>query len=232
MTDPIRSHTDAGSAEPAAPHTSAVGAADTARPTSLSAIIRGRRSVRHYQSRPVPRELVEQILDAATWAPSPHGAQPWRFVVLTRPEVKARLADAMGADWQRNLEMDGQDAATVAIRLQKSRQRLLEAPVLVLLCLYLEDLDRYPDVQRQMAEETMAVQSLGAAAQNMLLTAYSLGLDMGWMCAPLFCPDIVVTALDLPRTLKPHALLTLGYAARDPKRRSRRPLSQLIIRYD
>jgi len=204
---------------------------ELARPGDLPSIIRGRRSVRHYQSRAVPRELVEAILEAARWAPSPHGAQPWRFVVLTRPEVKVRLAEAMGTDWQRNLEMDGQDATTVAIRLAKSRQRLLEAPVLILLCLYLADLDRYPDSQRQAAEEIMAIQSLGAAAQNMLLTAYSLGLDMGWMCAPLFCPDVVVATLDLPQTLIPHALFTLGYAARDPQRRPRRPLADLVV-YD
>jgi coenzyme F420-0:L-glutamate ligase/coenzyme F420-1:gamma-L-glutamate ligase len=202
------------------------------RPSDLSGIIRGRRSVRQYQPRAVPRELVEAVLEAGGWAPSPHGTQPWRFVVLTRPEVKARLAEAMGADWQRNLEMDGQAVTIVARRLEKSRQRLLDAPVLILFCLYLGDLERYPDAARQAAEETMAVQSLGAAAQNMLLMAYSLGLDMGWMCAPLFCPDVVVAALDLPATLIPHALLTLGYAAQDPKRRPRRPLAELVARYD
>ncbi len=65
------------------------------------------------------------------------------------------------------------------------------APVCVVVCLYLEDLDVYPDVERQAAETTMAVQSLGAAAQNLLLAAYALGLDAGWLCAPLFCPDTV-----------------------------------------
>ena len=51
----------------------------------------------------------------------------------------------------------------------------------------------------------MAVQSLGAAAQNMLLAAYDLGLDAGWMCAPLFCPEEVVEALALDQALVPHA---------------------------
>ena len=78
----------------------------------------------------------------------------------------------------------------------------------------------------------MAIQSLGAAAQNILLAAYDLGLDGGWLCAPLFCPDTVRAALDLPPTLHPHALLTLGYAAQEPKRRERLPLADLIVRYE
>lgn len=199
---------------------------------TLAELMQGRRSVRQYQSTPVERALIEQVLEAARWAPSPHGRQPWRFVVLTRQESKKRLADFMGETWQKNLEMDGQDAEIVRIRLEKSRLRILNAPVLILPCLYLDDLDRYPDEQRQSDETTMAIQSLGAAIQNMLLMAYDLGLDGGWMCAPLFCPEVVCEALDLDTKLIPHALITLGYAAADPKRRARRPLSELIVRFD
>lgn len=195
-------------------------------------VARGRRSVRQYQKRAVPRLLIERILEAAAWAPSPHGRQPWRFVVLTQPELRARLAQAMGSEWKRNLEMDGEPAEVVAIRLEKSHQRFVHAPVIVIPCLYLAELDQYADRSRQSAEETMAVQSLGAAVQNMLLAAYSLGLDTGWMCAPLFCPEVVSRALGLEAALTPHALITLGYAASDPARRPHRPLDELIARWD
>jgi coenzyme F420-0:L-glutamate ligase/coenzyme F420-1:gamma-L-glutamate ligase len=192
--------------------------------------IHGRRSVRRYLSRKVPDEIVDQVLEAARWAPSPHGRQPWRFAVLRREETRERLADAMGEEWRVNLEMDGQSAEIVERRLEGSRRRLLDAPVLVLLCLYLEDLDEYADLERQRGETTMAVQSLGAAAQNALLAAYELGLDGGWMCAPLFCPEKVIEALGLDPKLVPHALLTLGYAEGDPpKRRSRQSLEDLVI---
>jgi len=188
--------------------------------------------VRKFQTRPVPRALIEQILEAARWAPSPHGRQPWRFVVLTRQEVKIHLADRMGDTWQQNLEMDGQDAEVVNIRLEKSRQRILNAPAIIIPCLYLEDLDRYPDERRQADETIMAIQSIGAAIQNMLLMAFDLGLDTGWMCAPLFCPEVVCEALDLDKRLIPQALITVGYAAADPQRRERLPLSSLVVRYD
>jgi len=202
------------------------------RSSDLAALLRSRRSVRSYQQRPVTREQLEQILEAARWAPSPHGRQPWRFVVLTRQESKLLLADRMGETWQRNLEMDKQDAAIVNIRREKSRQRILNAPALIIPCLYLEDLDSYPDEQRQDDEKTMAVQSIGAAIQNMLLMAYDMGLDAGWMCAPLFCPEVVCDALSLDPRLIPQALITVGYAAADPKRRERLPLDSLIVHFD
>lgn len=202
------------------------------RTNTLAALLQSRRSVRKYQARPVSRELIEQVLEAARWAPSPHGKQPWRFVVLTRREVKLQLADRMGDTWRQNLEMDRQDTEIVNVRLEKSRERILNAPVIIIACLYLEDLDCYPDEKRQADETIMAIQSIGAAIQNMLLMAYDMGLDTGWMCAPLFCPEVVCEALDLDKRLVPHALVTMGYAAADPKRRERLPLSSLIVRFD
>jgi F420 biosynthesis protein FbiB-like protein len=192
-------------------------------------LLQGRRSVRQFQHTPVARELIEQVLEAARWAPSPHGRQPWRFAIVNSAETKARLAERMGTAWRHNLEMDGQETGVVNTRLEKSRQRILHAPVIILPCLYLEDLDRYPDAQRQADETTMAIQSLGAAIQNMLLMAYDLGLDAGWMCAPLFCPEVVCETLSLDNHLIPQAMIILGYAAADPKRRERLPLRSLVI---
>jgi coenzyme F420-0:L-glutamate ligase / coenzyme F420-1:gamma-L-glutamate ligase len=202
------------------------------RTDNLASLMRGRRSVRKYATRPVSRELIEHILEAGRWAPSPHGRQPWRFVVLTREAAKTQLAEDMGETWQQNLRMDGQDEKIVNIRLEKSRQRILNAPVIIVPCLYLEDMDHYPDEKRQDDETIMAIQSIGAAIQNMLLMAYDLGLDSGWMCAPLFCPEVVCSSLDLDKRLIPQALITVGYAATDPQRRERLPLSSLIVRFD
>ncbi|GAC1394527.1 MAG: nitroreductase family protein [Ktedonobacteraceae bacterium] len=213
-------------------HSEARSETQSGRSSDLATLLRNRRSVRSYQQRPVTREQLEQILEAARWAPSPHGRQPWRFVVLTKQEAKLLLADRMGETWQHNLEMDKQDAAIVTLRLEKSRQRILNAPAIVIPCLYLEDLDHYPDEHRQEDEKTMAIQSIGAAIQNMLLMTYELGLDAGWMCAPLFCPEVVCDALNLDTRLIPQALITIGYAAADPKRRERLPLSSLIVHFD
>lgn len=198
----------------------------------LEAVLRGRRSVRAFRPDPVPRAIVEAAIAAAGWAPSPHGRQPWRFAVVESRERRFALAEAMAETWEAQLNLDGQDAAAVAHRLARSRERLETAPVLVAPCLYLDDLDVYPDADRQEAERLMAIQSFGAAVQNLLLSLYAAGLDAGWMCAPLFCPDVVRDALGLAPNLHPHALIPIGYAAKDPVRRPRRPLAELIVSWD
>jgi PPOX class probable F420-dependent enzyme len=202
------------------------------RPSDLLSVIQGRRSVRAFSPEPVPRGVVERAIAAAGWAPSPHGRQPWRYAVVESYERRLALADAMGETWQRQLALDGQEPEIVQIRLAKSRERILTAPVLVVVCLYLAELDRYPDADRQEAEATMAVQSLGAAVQNLLLSVYADGLDAGWMCAPLFCPDVVRDSLGLAADLTPHALIPIGHAAREPVRKERRPLETLIVSWE
>ncbi len=202
------------------------------RKLELTELMRERRSVRRLRSDPIPRTIIRQILEAGRWAPSPHGTQPWRFAVLQGHALRERMADAMAEAWRRNLSMDGQDPQIVAKRLDGSRRRMLEAPVLILVSLVTDDLDRYPDADRQESEKTMAVQSLGACVQNMLLMAYQLGVDAGWMCAPLFCPEVVREALNLPQSHIPQALIPVGYVASDPKRRERRSLDELITLWE
>ena len=202
------------------------------RPDDLESVVRGRRSVRAFLSDPVPDGIVRAAIEAAGWAPSPHGRQPWRFAVVESPERRAGLAEAMAATWDAQLRMDGQDEEIVRIRLEKSKQRLTEAPVLVVPCLYLNDLDVYPDPERQEAERIMAIQSIGASIQNFLLAIYASGFDAGWMCAPLFCPEVVAGALGLAEGLIPHALLPVGKAAKDPVRRPRMAVDALIAQWE
>ncbi len=202
------------------------------RSDDLESVIRGRRSVRSFLPAPVPADLIRGAIEAAGWAPSPHGRQPWRFAVIESAERRAGLAEAMAATWDAQLRLDGQDEEVVRIRLEKSKQRLIEAPVLVIPCLYLADLDDYPDPDRQEAERIMAIQSIGSAIQNFLLTIYASGFDAGWMCAPLFCPDVVAGYLGLAEGLLPHALLPVGKAAKDPVRRSRLAVDALIAQWE
>lgn len=187
-----------------------------------------RSSVRSFRPEAVPKERVRKAIEAAGWAPSPHGTQPWRFVVLESFSERSRLADAMASTWRSQLLVDGQSADMTEIRLQRSKERLSWAPFVVILCLFLGDAHSYPDAKREEAETLMAVQSLGAAAQNFLLALHAQGLDSGWMCGPLFCPDVVRETLSLDANLVPHAMFPIGCAAAAPKRRPRRPVAELI----
>lgn len=192
-------------------------------------MLKGRRSVRDYLPAAVPEEDLEAVLDAGRWAPSPHNAEPWRFVVLRQLEAKERLCAAMGRRWQTDLAADGVASDLIAGEVRKSRERITGAPIVILACLCNDGLDQYPDAHRQQAELLMAAHSLGAAVQNIMLAAYARGLATGWMCAPLFCPDVVLEALDLPTGLFPQGLITLGYPRAWPKVRARRPMPELVI---
>lgn len=192
-------------------------------------LARRRRSVRRFRPEAPTQQQIMTVIEAARWAPSPHGRQPWRFVVVTTDAAKQRLAAAMGAEWRAQLALDGQDVDEIARRQQISERRITGAPVLIVPCLYLAELDVYPDGERQAAERLMAVQSLGCAIQNLLLAATDLGLACGWMCAPLFAPQAVRGALDLDDGLEPQALLPFGSVAQEPQRRERLALESLIV---
>ncbi len=174
----------------------------------------------------VGRAVVERLLEMASLAPSPHNVQPWRFAVVLDLVGKERLARAMGEAWRRDLERDGLLAEAVEARLEESYRRLTSA-ALVVVCLDRSGLDSYPDEARRSAETTMAVQSLGAAIQNLLLAAHALGLGAGWMCAPLFCQERVVSCLGLDDRWEPQALVLLGAPGEIPPPPPRRPLAEI-----
>jgi F420 biosynthesis protein FbiB-like protein len=182
--------------------------------------MKGRRSVRRYAEQPIAPELVQRLLEAAIWAPSAHNRQPWRFAVLSSAEARCALAAAMGERLRADLTADGAAPELIERDVSRSYSRISGAPLAIMVCLSMADMDRYPDGRRNEAEYIMAVQSVAMAAQNLLLAAHAEGLGACWMCAPLFCPDVVRNALNLPADWQPQALITLGYpaAARESSR--------------
>ena len=187
-----------------------------------------RRSIRRYLPEPVPPELIEQLLTAAIWAPSAHNRQPWRFMVMTEWETKHKLATAMGDKLRADLTADHVPPDLIAKDTTRSYQRITGSPLLILLCLSLADMDSYPDPVRQQHEWTMAVQSTAMAAQNLLLAAHALELGACWMCAPLFCADLVKETLALPNDWQPQALLTVGHPA-ETKEKTRHSLVSRVL---
>ena len=199
-----------------------------ARAREFIGLLKARRSIRRLRPDPVPRELLIEALDAARWAPSAHNAQPWRFVVVTDKHVKEELAKSMAEAWRRDLLADGVPEGKVRELTEASIERFTKAPVLVLACLSMEGMHEYPDERRRRAERIMAVQSVAAALQNLLLAAHALGLGACWYCAPLFCPDVVRRVLGLPEDLEPQALVALGFPAEEPEPPPRKPLSEVV----
>jgi coenzyme F420-0:L-glutamate ligase / coenzyme F420-1:gamma-L-glutamate ligase len=191
--------------------------------------ISARCSVRQYRIDDVSPDTVRRLIGMAAMAPSAHNRQPWRFVVVRDADIKLRLADAMGVRLKSDRTRDGDDVASIERDVERSRIRISGAPVLLAICLTVEEMDRYPDERRNRAEFLMAVQSTAMAVQNLMIAASSEGLGTCWMCAPLFCPEVVRAALKLPGSWEPQALVTLGQPAALAKQKPRKPLDEVLV---
>jgi coenzyme F420-0:L-glutamate ligase/coenzyme F420-1:gamma-L-glutamate ligase len=195
----------------------------------LGSFIGRRRSVRRYRPDPIGQSVIEGLLHAAGQAPSAHNRQPWRFAVLQDRTRQEQLASAMAEHLRRDRTQDCDDAQSIESDVARSRARLSEAPVVIIVSLDMGDMDSYPDARRRRAEYLMAVQSTAMATQNLLLAAEQEGLGTCIMCAPLFCPDAVAGALALPRGWEPQMLVTLGLPAKSGRERPRLPLSRIAV---
>ena len=177
---------------------------------NVPAFIEQRRSIRSFRAAPVDRGVLDALVESACLAPAPHHSRPWRFVVIDTDDAKTALARGMGAQWREDLAGDGVPPARIAELVDASHAKLTAAPALVLACLTWDGLDRYPDEQRQRAEWGMALLSLGAAVENLMLSAADAGLASCWVAAPIFCPEEARDALALPVEWLPHALVLVG----------------------
>lgn len=196
-------------------------------PTDLHTFLRTRRSIRRFKADPVPDSVIERILTTATFAPSAHHRQPWRFAVVTDLSVKTKLADAMAIEFKRDLEADALPSDDVEKKVARSRDRIISAPVVIILSVDMTDMDSYPDRRRKKAEYIMATQSAANAGMQLLLAAHAEGLGSVWLCSPLFAQKTVQSVLDLPNFWEPQAMYFLGYPAEIPQLRERKLIKEI-----
>ena len=195
----------------------------------MQAFLRSRYSVRRFLPQPVSRESVERMLETATWAPSAHNRQPWRFAVLESQSERERLGSALGRRLEQVLVADGMDAEAAHARAERSRSRISEAPLAILLCVAEEAVQRETNLERQAREYQMAVQSTALAGGTLLLAAHAEGLEGVWLCAPLFQPELVRQVLDLEDSWHPQALLLIGTPDEAPQPRTRQPWQDVTV---
>jgi F420 biosynthesis protein FbiB-like protein len=176
----------------------------------VPAFLDARRSIRAFTDERVPREALDGFVEAACSAPAPHHSRPWRWVVVDTDDAKARLADGMGEAWRRDLRGDDVPAARVDELVEASHRKIAAAPTIVLGCLTWNGLDRYPDPTRQRAEFGMALLSLGAAVENLMLAIADAGYASCWVAAPIFCPEAARDSLELAAEWLPHAMVLVG----------------------
>ncbi|MEP7134331.1 MAG: nitroreductase family protein [Chloroflexota bacterium] len=195
----------------------------------LQNFLRTRRSIRRFKPDPVSDSVIQNILTTATFAPSAHNRQPWRFCIVTDVSVKTKLADAMASEFERDLETDKLPQPEIQKRTARSRERIIAAPVVIILSVDMSDMDVYPDEKRNKAEYLMAVQSVANAGMQMLLAAHAERLGGVWVCNPLFVQETVRTVLNLPKTWEPQGMFFIGYPQNIPDVRERKSIQEVAI---
>jgi len=183
--------------------------------------ILGRRSVRKYSDKKVPREILEKILEDAMWAPSACNLQPWYFVVVQSDEKMAELRQLtyeMSSINRKNLEKRFADHPEVVDETVNYIANMGNAPMAILV------FRDKPDYSAIMSDDGI-VQSISAAVENLSLSAHAYGIGTCWQVAP--------NRAGMGPTFKEHfapdhgdlvCMLTVGYPADDeiskaPKRK-------------
>lgn len=179
-------------------------------------IMNQRRSVRFFSDKPVPREVIENLIRAAGAAPSGANKQPWRFVAVSDPALKREIRIAAEDEeklfyekrasdvWKRDLYPLGTDW----------RKPFLEiAPWLIVVFKLMKD-SRHTERRSEFSDQVYYVnESVGIAVGFLLAAAHHAGL-----CALTHTPSpmkFLAKILKRPEYERPYLLIPLGYPAED-----------------
>ena len=179
--------------------------------------IHNRRSIGKVTDQEPPKELIQQMLEAAVTAPNHHHTEPWRFFVLTG-DARLGLGDALVE--AKLAEEDDPGNIPEAV-IEKTREKPLRAPVVIGVAVQPQ-----PGAKIWPVEEVCAT---AAAIQNMLLAGDALGLATMWRTGdPCYSEPVKrYFGLDDGDTLL--GMIYVGYPAAEPKPRSRTHVDQFTI---
>jgi nitroreductase len=184
----------------------------------LFTAIKERRSCRNYSPEPVGEEIIEKILEAGMWAPSPMNAQPWQFIVITNKEVKEKIISEAERCVKWAIETSGWEW------LQKYQVDFLHSvPVMVLV---VGDPKKSGVDSFQEEGPLGYLQACAGAIQNMHLAAYALGLGSLWFTFFDKQPIRDILGIDAEKT--PLALVCLGKPAGEPFKMGRKELEKKV----
>jgi len=182
------------------------------RAAAFLAVMKGRRSVRHFSDRPVPREVIEDCLRVANSAPSGANQQPWHFVVVADPEVKREIriaAEKEEEDFYLRRAPNEWLEALALLGTDEHKPFLEIAPYLVVI--FAQTRGESPGGQKH--KHYYVSESVGIATGMLISAVHHAGLAcLTHTPAPMrFLNEI----LDRPRQEKPYLILVVGHPAED-----------------
>jgi nitroreductase len=181
--------------------------------------IETRQSIGRVRQDPVPRELVEKILESAVHAPNHKLTEPWRFHVFIG-KGRGEFARARAELARLQARAEGEEEEFAAGRISRERKKAFRAPVVIAVI---------SKGGRDEVETLENYAACAAAVQNMQLTAHSLGLATIWRTGTFAYHPYMRDFFELEENDKIAAYLYLGYPDMSERSRRREPASSKTV---
>lgn len=189
--------------------------------------IENRRSIRKYKRHEISKEIIEDIIYSATLAPSAKNTQPWKFIVY-QGEEKSKLVDVMhqGIKLEKITHKLMPEWAFAIPDAENTVRVMEEAPCLiaVLNTNQKTPFDSIEDEKRIV--EICDSLSIGAAIENMILTATSYGLGTLWIANTCFAYNELIDFIETDSQLT--GIVAIGFANEAPAKRPRKPVADIV----
>lgn len=208
-------------------------------------LVTSRRSVRRFEDREVPDEMIQRALDLAVWAPNGGNRQAWAFYVVKNRDLIDKLADAVKAKTELMASWpEAEPFGEAVARWRRTSDFFRRAPALVAVAMgrYESIADQIlaargegdPEATRMIAARRLGasrLQSVAAAVNTLLLALHAQGLGGCWMAGPQQAKEEIETLLGVPANLDFVALVPLGFPAETPAAGARRPMEEVVFYY-
>lgn len=196
--------------------------------------IEKRTSVRDFADKKVSIETLREIVRIGSMAPSVNNYQPWKFVIITKPETLSEMSNAVSKKVMQLPELNIEGAKNIKSQVEWFSTFFEKAPAVIAVCLndYVSVLEQgtklsHEEINKQ--RNYPDIQSAGACIQNMLLAAVNFDLGACWMSAPMIASDDISKIINIRDKDKLIAMVAVGYPKNEVKPKARRDIKDLII---
>ena len=208
----------------------------------LTELIKTRRSVRKFENKPVPEDLLLKALELATWAPNGGNQQAWKFLIVSNKGLIEKMADAVkGKTELMSSWPEAKQFGETVARWRKTSDFFRGAPacIAVLMGRYSSIADQIlrargesdavaREIRSQRQAGSSGLQSAAAAITYLLLILHYLGLGATWMAGPLQAKKEIEQMLGVQPEWHFVALIPVGYPAETPEVLPRKAIKEVV----
>ncbi len=173
-------------------------------------LLNSRRSVREFSSRPVPRDIIENIIKTASTSPSGAHKQPWTFCAISNPDTKRKIREAAEKEEYNNYKSRMSDSWLEDLKPFKTNWQkpfLETVPWLIAVFSRSYDLDDHGNK----LNNYYVKESVGLACGMLLAAIHNAGLAaLTHTPSPM---NFLVKILKRPQNERPFLLIPVGYPA-------------------